>query len=85
MLHSNYGCRAELNAQTRPKVHGRNVCFVEGLLTGALKGLAMDNEPKRVEPEITPPVPETEPGRSVPEIPPDKDALEKNGPLRGEN
>ena len=31
-----------------------------------------------------PPVPNTVPGRSVPEIPPDKDAPERNGPTQGE-
>jgi hypothetical protein len=33
----------------------------------------MNNEPKRQEPEIMPPVPKGEPERLVPEIPPDKD------------
>jgi hypothetical protein len=43
----------------------------------------MDNEPKRQEPEIMPPVPKTEPQRIQPEIPPDKDAPEKNSPTKG--
>ena len=42
----------------------------------------MDNEPKRQEPDIPPPVPQIEPDRSVPEIPPDKDTPEKKGPVR---
>jgi hypothetical protein len=45
----------------------------------------MDDEPTKLEPEIMPPAPKTKPGRSVAEIPPDKDAPEKNGPIRGEN
>ena len=44
----------------------------------------MDKEPKRQEPEILPLVPHVEPGRSVPEIPPDN-MPEKTAPLRGEN
>ncbi len=43
----------------------------------------MDNEPKRPQPEIMPPVPNVQPEREVPEIPPDKDAPEKNSPERG--
>jgi hypothetical protein len=43
----------------------------------------MDNEPIRPQPEIMPPVPSTEPQRQTPEIPPDKDAPEKNSPIRG--
>jgi hypothetical protein len=43
----------------------------------------MDGEPKRQEPEIMPPVPNTVPGRSVPEISPDKDAPERKGPTQG--
>jgi hypothetical protein len=43
----------------------------------------MDGGPKRQEPEIMPPVPNMVPGRSVPEIPPDKDAPEKKGPTQG--
>lgn len=42
------------------------------------------NEPKREMPEIAPPVPEVQPQRTEPEIPPDKDAPEKNSPARGE-
>jgi hypothetical protein len=45
----------------------------------------MNNEPKRQEPEIMPPVPKGEPERLVPEIPPDKDAPERKTPIRGEN
>jgi hypothetical protein len=44
----------------------------------------MDQEPKRQEPEILPPVPQAEPGRSMPEIPPDKDVPEKSVPTQGE-
>jgi hypothetical protein len=42
------------------------------------------SDPKRQEPEIMPPVPNTEPRRSTPEIPADKDAPEKTSPARGE-
>jgi hypothetical protein len=45
----------------------------------------MDDEPKRREPEIVPPVPNVVPERNVPEIPPDKDAPEKKGPVRDGN
>ena len=48
------------------------------------KGDAMNGEPKKREPEITPPVPEVEPERNILEIPPDKDAPEKKAPVRGE-
>jgi hypothetical protein len=44
----------------------------------------MNDEPKKQEPEIMPPVPEVEPERNVPEIPPDKDAPEKKGPTQAE-
>jgi hypothetical protein len=45
----------------------------------------MDDEPKQPKPEIMPPVPETgpQPGRAVPEIPPDKDAPERKTPVKG--
>jgi len=43
----------------------------------------MGNEPKRQEPEIMPPVTEVEPERRIPEIPPDKDAPEKQSPVKG--
>jgi len=43
----------------------------------------MDDEPKKQEPEIMPPVPKVAPGRNAPEIPPDKDAPEKNVPIQG--
>jgi len=43
----------------------------------------MDNEPKRQEPEITPPVPVPE--RSIPEIPSNKDTPEKKSPAQGTN
>jgi len=36
------------------------------------------------QPEIKPPAPDIEPKRGVPEIPPDKDAPEKTGPVKGE-
>jgi len=45
----------------------------------------MDNEPKRPEPEIMPPGPNTVPQRSEPEIPADKDTPEKNSPAKGES
>ncbi len=44
----------------------------------------MDNEPKRPQPEIMPPVPKSDPQRSRPEIPDNKDAPEKNSPPKGE-
>ena len=43
----------------------------------------MNSEPKRQEPEIVPSVPDMVPGRSVPEVPPHKDAPEKKGPAQG--
>jgi hypothetical protein len=43
----------------------------------------MDEEPKRQEPDILPPVPQVEPGRSMPEIPPDKGVPEKSVPTQG--
>jgi len=42
------------------------------------------DEPKRPEPEIVPPVPETEPRREGVEVPLDKDAPEKCSPVRAE-
>ena len=42
----------------------------------------MDKESKRQEPEIMPPRPQVEPGRSVPEIPPDNDVPQKTTPAR---
>jgi hypothetical protein len=45
----------------------------------------MDNEPKRPEPEIMPPVPVKEPERTPPEIPPDKDTPERQSPTRAAN
>jgi hypothetical protein len=44
----------------------------------------MADEPKKQEPEIMPPVPQEEPQRNVPEIPPDKDAPEKEAPIRAQ-
>ena len=44
----------------------------------------MDEEPKRQEPEILPPVPQVEPGRSMREILPDKGVPEKSVPTQGE-
>jgi len=54
----------------------------ERLLSIELKGDAMNEEPKKQEPEIMPPVPVVEPDRNTPEIPPDKDAPEKKGPIQ---
>jgi hypothetical protein len=45
----------------------------------------MDNEPRRQDPEIMPPVPNVVPERSTPEIPADKDAPEKKGPVQDAN
>jgi len=42
------------------------------------------DEPKRPEPEIVPPLPETEPRREGVEVPPDKDAPEKRSPASAE-
>ncbi len=42
------------------------------------------DQPKRPEPEIMPPVPMTEPQRTVPEIPPNQDTPEKSSPTTGE-
>ncbi len=44
-----------------------------------MQGTVMD-ERKRPEPEIVPPVPKTEPRRDSVEVPPDKDAPEKQSP-----
>jgi hypothetical protein len=44
----------------------------------------MNGEPKKQEPEIMPSVPEVGPDRKEPEIPPDKDAPEKIGPILAE-
>jgi hypothetical protein len=49
---------------------------------------AMNDEPKKQEPEIMPPVPKVEPvepERPGPEIPPDKDVPEKESPIRASN
>jgi hypothetical protein len=43
------------------------------------------DQPKQPEPEIMPPVPKTEPQRTMPEIPPNLDAPEKSSPTKGEN
>ena len=53
--------------------------------TGRQGEATMDNEPKRPAPEIMPPVPKTEPQRSEPEIPADKDAPVKDSPTKGES
>jgi hypothetical protein len=45
----------------------------------------MDNERKKPEPEIMPPLPNEEPVRTPPEIPSDKDAPQKETPLRAED
>jgi hypothetical protein len=50
---------------------------------GQARDIMTDNEPKRPEPEIMPPVPNTEPQRSQPEIPADKDAPAKDSPAKG--
>jgi hypothetical protein len=42
----------------------------------------MNNEPKKREPEIMPPLPKEDPVRPPPEIPSDKDAPQKETPLR---
>ena len=45
----------------------------------------MDDKPKIPEPEIMPPVPIREPDRTVPEIPRDKDAPERQRPTHVAN
>jgi hypothetical protein len=44
----------------------------------------MANEPKRQEPEIMPPRPDVQPERTPTEIPQDKDAPEKDAPVRAD-
>jgi len=44
----------------------------------------MNNEPKKPEPEIMPPLPNEAPVRTPPEIPPDTEAPQKEAPLRSE-
>jgi hypothetical protein len=44
----------------------------------------MSDEPKKPEPEIRPPLPNETPRPSQPEIPPDKDAPQKDSPLRAD-
>jgi hypothetical protein len=46
--------------------------------------MTMDNESKQPKPEIMPPLPNTEPRRGKPEIPPDEDAPERQQPTRGD-
>ena len=74
-----------VNAQEAVNVHRPGTIFsVERLFARRwLEAAAMGNESKRQEPEIMPPVPEVEPKRSIPEIPPDKDAPEKQSPVKG--
>jgi hypothetical protein len=43
----------------------------------------MADDTKRPQPEIMPPVPNVKPAPVPPEIPPDKDAPEKNTPVQG--
>ena len=42
----------------------------------------MDNETRKPQPDIMPPLPDTMPGPDLPEIPPDKNAPEKQAPTR---
>lgn len=44
----------------------------------------MAEQPKQPEPEIMPPVPKVEPRQGGVEIPPDKDAPERESPTKGE-
>jgi hypothetical protein len=44
----------------------------------------MNDEPKRPEPEIRPPMPNENPQPSLPEIPADKDAPQKDSPVRAD-
>jgi hypothetical protein len=61
---------------------GERFALPHGFLLQNKKGHAMNGEPKKQEPEIMPPAPVVEPVRNVPEIPPDKDAPEKKGPVK---
>lgn len=45
----------------------------------------MSDEPKKPEPEIRPPLPNETPQPSQPEIPPDKDAPQKDSPIRADD
>ena len=74
-----------MNARASAKVHRLERFIRWGVaLRAPVRRSTMDKEPKRQEPEIMPPVPQVEPGRSVPEIPPDN-MPEKKAPIRGEN
>jgi hypothetical protein len=42
----------------------------------------MNDEPRKQEPEIMPPVPDVEPQRSPQEVPQDKDAPQRESPER---
>jgi hypothetical protein len=64
----------------------KNDCSRDGLPYAVKKKSdAMNDEPKKQEPEIMPPVPKVEPERPGPEIPPDKDAPERESPIRAAN
>jgi hypothetical protein len=67
----------------------KNDCSRDGLPYAVKKKSdAMNDEPKKQEPEIMPPVPKmepVEPERPGPEIPPDKDVPEKESPIRASN
>jgi hypothetical protein len=75
----------------RHSVRHSGVAFEERLfprritLCGQKESDAMNDEPKKQEPEIMPPVPKVEPERPGPEIPPDKDAPERESPIRAAN
>ena len=66
------------------KFHDAERLLRQGIVPhqGSEKG-CMDDEPKRQEPEIMPPVPNMVPGPGVPEIPPDKDAPQRKDPSKG--
>jgi hypothetical protein len=77
-------CLWVANARAGAKVHRLERLIRRGVaLCDPVRRPPMDKAPKRQEPEITPPRPRVEPGRSVPEIPPDQDVPEKTTPVQG--
>jgi hypothetical protein len=56
-----------------------------GCPTTSNKECLMDDDRNRPQPEIMPPAPKEQPERIPPEIPPDKDAPQKESPIRAGN
>jgi hypothetical protein len=81
VLRSIWGCLA-LTRDNQQKFNRPEHSFRRSVLGIEV---AMHNDLEIKEPEIMPPAPQKEPERIVPEIPPDKDAPEKNTPTRGAN